>query len=135
MEKEKSEGVWIELSDLEAIVYGYGKAIEKLNRQSEVVKRQTRQLQKFKAQIEEEREARERRAHEQWMIKTGNIRDWYEKLELSELKHLQNVYQDYVRYCNEKHTGKVEYRAFGIELRNLGCIFIRKRDGMWVVKP
>lgn len=132
---ENNNELKIPVSDMEAIIYGYGKAIEKLNNQSDVIKRQGREIQRLKRQVEEERKERERRLKEQWLIKTGTVREWYEHLDLPTLATLQDVYSKYVKFCNDNDISKVEYRAFGIELRNLGCIFIRKRDGMWVMKP
>ena len=49
------------MSPDEAIAYGYGKALEKINRQSTIIARQGKQLQKLKSQLESEKEAKRER--------------------------------------------------------------------------
>ena len=69
------------MSSDEAIAYGYGKALEKISRQSTIIARQSKQLQKYKAQLESEKEARKLKYIECNQVATdlckGFIEEWF----------------------------------------------------------
>lgn len=118
-------------SDFEAIVYGYGKAVEVIGKQSDIIKSQREVIKILKST-----ESKLRKDIEgcEYLEDVESIRDWYEQLVMREYIKLDEIYTEYTNYC-ELSNGKIaNYRVFGLELRRLGCRFIRKRDGMWVRK-
>lgn len=131
MEKEKQEQVSVELSDFEAIVYGYGKAIEVIREQSDIIKSQKEVIRILKST-----ESRLRTDFEdsEYLEDAESIRVWYKQLCMHEYVKLDDMYAIYTNYCKISKSKIAKYRVFGLELRRLGCNFIRKRDGMWVKK-
>lgn len=130
MDKREKE-VKLKLSDFEAIVYGYSKAIGVIGRQSDIIKSQREVIKILKSS---ESKLRMDFEDSEYLEDAESIRDWYKQLCMHEYVKLDDIYAIYTNYCKISKSKIAKYRVFGLELRRLGCNFIRKRDGMWVKK-
>lgn len=130
MDKQEKE-VKLKLSDFEAIVYGYGKAIEVIRGQSDIIKSQREVIRILKST---ESKLRTDFEDSEYLEDAESIRVWYKQLCMHEYVKLDDMYAIYTNYCKISNSKIAKYRVFGLELRRLGCNFTLKRDGMWVKK-
>lgn len=120
----------------EAIAYGYGKALEKINRQSTIIARQSKQLQKYKAQLESEIEARKLKrlaaTQEKRDERISLISDWLNICNLVGVVSLAKMKVDFYEYCKGKDmTISVASSTMGKILKSMGLESLRRRDGMY----
>lgn len=122
----------------EIIAYGYGKALEKINRQSTIIARQSKQLQKYKAQLESEIAARKmkRLAATQEMRdeRISLISDWLNICNLVGVVSLAKMKVDFYEYCKGKDmTISVASSIMGKILKSMGLESLRSRDGSYYI--
>lgn len=117
----------------EAIAYGYGKALEKINRQSTIIARQGKQLQKLKSRIESEKEAKRERLAIASEVKSGDIEKWLSESRIKGLYKLSDLHRRYHGYCGNDNSAYFTTRKLGNILRKKGYTSIHKRNGTWFI--
>lgn len=108
------------MSSDEAIAYGYGKALEKINRQSTIIARQGKQLQKYKSQLESEKQAKQMRLLEAKTNHTEIVKEWLDHNEIHGCRSLANLSVRFYDYCMANGIPYVSNRALSSSLRELG---------------
>lgn len=104
----------------ESIAYGYGKALEKINRQSTIIARQGKQLQKYKAQLESEKQAKQMRLLEAKTNRTEIVKEWLDNNEIHGCRSLANLSVRFSDYCMANGISYISNRALSSALRELG---------------
>lgn len=122
----------------EAIAYGYGKALEKINRQSTIIARQSKQLQKYKAQLESEIAARKMKrlasTQERRDERISLISDWLNVCNLVGFVSLAEMKVDFYEYCKGMDmTISVASSTMGKILKSMGLESLRRGDGMYYI--
>lgn len=117
----------------EAIAYGYGKALEKINHQSTIIARQGKQLQKLKSRIESEKEAKRERLAIASEVKSGDIEKWLSESRIKGLYKLSDLHRRYHGYCGNDNSAYFTTRKLGNILRKKGYTSIHKRNGTWFI--
>lgn len=126
------------MSSDEAIAYGYGKALEKINRQSTIIARQSKQLQKYKAQLESEIAARKMKRLAATQVRRDErislISDWLNVCNLVGFVSLAEMKVDFYEYCKGMDmTISVASSTMGKILKSMGLESLRRRDGMYYI--
>lgn len=117
----------------EAIAYGYGKALEKINRQSTIIARQSKQLQKYKSQLEVEKEKKEQKRIVFAQTLTDDVKDWILTIGVTGVIKLSTLHQKYHDWCTDNGRSYITIRQLAAQLRILGYASIHKRNGTWFI--
>lgn len=117
----------------EAIAYGYGKALEKINRQSTIIARQSKQLQKYKSQLEVEKEKKEQKRIVFAQTLTDDVKDWILTIGVTGVIKLSTLHQKYHEWFTDNGRNYITIRQLAAQLRILGYASIHKRNGTWFI--
>lgn len=117
----------------EAIAYGYGKALEKINRQSTIIARQSKQLQKYKSQLEVEKEKKEKKRIAFAQTLTDDVKDWILTIGVTGVIKLSTLHQKYHDWCTDNGRNYITIRQLAAQLRILGYASIHKCNGTWFI--
>lgn len=117
----------------EIIAYGYGKALEKISRQSNVIKKQSKRIAALVSQLESEKEAKRERLAIASEVKSGDIEKWLSESGLKGLYKLSDLHRRYHGYCGNDNSEYVNTRKLGNILRKKGYTSIHKRNGTWFI--
>lgn len=82
----------------EIIAYGYGKALEKISRQSNVIKKQSKRIAALVSQLESEKEAKRERLAIASEVKSGDIEKWLSESGLKGFYKLSDLHRRYHGY-------------------------------------
>lgn len=118
------------MSSDEAIAYGYGKALEKINRQSTIIARQSKQLQKYKAQLESEKEARRERLAIASETRDEDVTRWLSENGIKGVVSLSSLFVNYSSFCKKYGILYGGKKKLSSALRNLGFTDIRRAQGI-----
>lgn len=117
----------------EIIAYGYGKALEKISRQSNVIKKQSKRIAALVSQLESEKEAKRERLAIASEVKSGDIEKWLSESGLKGLYKLSDLHRRYHGYCGNNNSAYFTTRKLGNILRKKGYTSIHKRNGTWFI--
>ena len=117
----------------EIIAYGYGKALEKISRQSNVIKKQSKRIAALVSQLESEKEAKRERLAIASEVKSGDIEKWLSESGLKGLYKLSDLHRRYHGYCGNDNSAYFTTRKLGNILRKKGYTSIHKRNGTWFI--
>ncbi len=110
----------------EAIAYGYGKALEKINRQSTIIARQSKQLQKYKAQLESEKQAK----RERLLLASQAIKDdfalWFESESYRGIVSMEAIYSRYSDHCRSTGSSCIAKSSLGKIMASMGQFRVRR---------
>lgn len=115
----------------EAIAYGYGKALEKINRQSAIIARQSKLLRKYKSQIAVDKEKKRERTMFMSDRSKDNVSRWISENGISGLLKLSALHKGYHEWCEKKCVEYMPPRMLCRCLRSLEYVSKHKRDGTW----
>lgn len=123
------------MSSDEAIAYGYGKALEKINRQSTIIARQSKQLQKYKLQLESKKEAKRERMlldsetrHERI---TDKVREMFDANPITQCTSLCDLHRQFILLFASNEEFDISNKMLSSVLRNMGYRAVRKSQGMY----
>lgn len=119
------------MSSDEAIAYGYGKALEKMNRQSAIIARQSKLLRKYKSQIAVDKEKKRERTMFMSDRSKDNVSRWISENGISGLLKLSALHKGYHEWCEKKCVEYMPPRMLCRCLRSLEYVSKHKRDGTW----
>lgn len=114
----------------EAIAYGYGKALEKINRQSTIIARQGKQLQKLKSRLESEKEAKRLRLTLASETKDEDVARWLSESGIKGVLSLSSLFVNYSAFCEKHGISYDNKKKLSSALRNLGFTDIRRAQGI-----
>lgn len=117
------------MSSDEAIAYGYGKALEKISRQSTIIKKQGKRITALLGKLESEKEAKQMRLLEAKMNHTEIVKEWLDHNEIHGCRSLANLSVRFSDYCMANGVPYVSNKALSSSLRKLGYPNVRKAKG------
>lgn len=115
----------------EIIAYGYGKALEKMNRQSAIIARQSKLLRKYKSQIAVDKEKKRECTMFMSDRSKDNVSRWISENGISGLLKLSALHKGYHEWCEKKCVEYMPPRMLCRCLRSLEYVSKHKRDGTW----
>lgn len=121
----------------DAILYGYGKALEKINRQSTIIRRQSKQLQEFKRRSEEEKARKAAKLLENKTEELSRIAEWIDsENDFSRCEDVVSL-NDLLRMCSTffltNGYDDVKRKSVSKVLSEQGYKKIRKAKGIYFV--
>lgn len=117
----------------EAIAYGYGKALEKINRQSTTIARQSKLLQKYKSRLESEKEAKRLRLTLASETKDEDVARWLSESGIKGVFSLSSLFVNYSAFCEKHGISYDNKKKLSSALRNLGFTDVRKARGIYFI--
>lgn len=126
---------------------GYGKQMSKsemrlmvfmdmqseIDRQSSVIKKQTKRIAALVSQLEVEKEKKEQKRIAFVQTLTDDVKDWILTIGVIGVIKLSTLHQKYHDWCTDNGRNYMTIRQLAAQLRILGYASIHKRNGTWFI--
>lgn len=117
----------------EAIAYGYGKALEKINRQSNVIKKQGKRITALLSQLESEKDARRERLLLVSQTRKDDFASWLESESFSGTVSMKEIHRRYSDYCHSIGAQCPNSSVLGKVMVSLGQERVRRAEGFYYI--
>lgn len=121
------------MSSDEAIAYGYGKALEKINRQSTTIARQSKLLQKYRSQLASDKEAKRQKHIADVQVVFDEVGDWLASSNISGFIKLSTLHKKHHDWCELNGCVFLTPRQLSAHIRKLGHASTHREDGTWFI--
>ena len=118
------------MSPDEAIAYGYGKALEKISRQSNVIKNHGKRITSLLSRLESEKEAKRLRLTLASETKDEDVARWLSESGIKGVLSLSSLFVNYSAFCEKHGISYDNKKKLSSALRNLGFTDIRRAHGI-----
>lgn len=126
---------------------GYGKRMSKaemrlqvfmdmqaeIDRQSSVIKKQTKRIAALVSHLEVEKEKKEQKRIAFAQTLTDDVKDWILTIGVTGVIKLSTLHQKYHDWCTDNGRSYITIRQLAAQLRILGYASIHKRNGTWFI--
>ena len=117
----------------EAIAYGYGKALEKIIRQSNVIKNQGKRITSLLSRLESEKEAKRLRLTLASETKDEDVARWLSESGIKGVFSLSSLFVNYSAFCEKHGISYDNKKKLSSALRNFGFTDIRRAHGIFFI--
>lgn len=133
--KEMFTGTMVKypMSSDEAIAYGYGKALEKISRQSNVIKKQGKRITSLLSRLESEKEAKRLRLTLASETKDEDVARWLSESGIKGVLSLTSLFVNYSAFCEKHGISYDNKKKLSSALRSLGFTDVRKARGIYFI--
>lgn len=104
-----------------------------IDRQSSVIKKQTKRIAALVSQLEVEKEKKEQKRFAFAQTLTDDIKDWILTIGVTGVIKLSTLYQKYHDWCTDNGRIYITIRQLAAQLRILSYTSIHKRNGTWFI--